>query len=129
MMRAGAILALFIILVGQGAASYANHHDSAGLLLWQVTLGLDENGTESYSIPQVGAGNLSQIDYRATGLTGNNTVSITLSDPDIVLDSYNVTAGNASRPSVLGYITDRVDFDIVNGTANATIKLNMFLKQ
>lgn len=127
-----ALLAFALLFLATGGlASYATHYDSPGLRLWQVTLELDEGGNESYSIPQVSPGKLVQVDYWSGNLniTDNNTVTISRNATGDILDAYNVTEGNSSRNDTVLYITDQVDFEIVNGTRNATMKLNLFFER
>lgn len=136
MKAASIILAISVLLLGFGSADSITKikpdgiiTDNTPLQVWEVELTLDANGSASYtpSNPSSFWGNLSQIDYRASGLSGANTLTLTLNTSQVQLDSYNVTEGNASRWGAVGLIADKIDFAITSGTANATITVDLFI--
>jgi type 1 fimbria pilin len=104
-------------------------NDVTPLQIWEIEIVLDETGAGSYTpaIPDSFWGNLSQIDYRSSGLSGANTLTMTLNTSQVQLDSYNVTEGNTSRWGAVGLIADTIDFAITSGTANATITVDLFI--
>ena len=125
---------IMLMLIGAAAASSftvlyphgSSVSPSAPLVVYEISLELDENGTGSYTSPTMW-GNLSQIDYRSSGLSGTNTLTMTLNTSQVQLDSYNVTEGNTSRWGAVGLIADKIDFAITSGTANATITVDLFI--
>lgn len=125
---------VLLALVGVGLASDvtvvyphgSSISPSAPFIVYEIELGLDANGTETYTSPTMW-GNLSQISYRASGLSGANTLTLTTNTSQEQLDSYNVTAGNSSRYSAVPMIADTIDFAITSGTANATIYVDLFI--